>query len=92
MAQATHELVTKKFVRVTGCRPGKFVEFDFAVGSPDLFVELILPEQAFAEFCQENGVVLLCEFSEKADENDMDWHLRDVLARIHVSGREVSSN
>ena len=31
----------RRFVRVTGERPNGFVEFDFAVGEPDLAVEMI---------------------------------------------------
>ncbi len=49
----------KKFVRVTGVRGGKFVEFEFTVNDADLTVELILPFKAFDEFCiQQNAVVL----------------------------------
>ena len=33
-----------------------FVEFDFAIGYPDLFVELVLPRTAFASFCASNRV------------------------------------
>jgi phenol/toluene 2-monooxygenase (NADH) P0/A0 len=40
------------FVRVLGTRSGRFVEFEFGIGSEDLKVELILPLQAFSEFCK----------------------------------------
>lgn len=50
-----------KFVRVTGIRNQRFVEFDFAVGEPELFVELILPLDHFAAFCADNQVVQLDE-------------------------------
>lgn len=39
------------FVRVTG-RRSRFVEFDYAIGSPDLAVELIMPEDMFVVFCE----------------------------------------
>ncbi|HYW91193.1 MAG TPA: phenol hydroxylase subunit [Gammaproteobacteria bacterium] len=46
-----------RYVRVTRHRGDGFVEFDFSIGGdPDLYVELILPGPAFAEFCRVNGV------------------------------------
>ncbi len=40
----------KAFVRVTGTRLGRFVEFEFSVNDADLTVELVLPFAAFDEF------------------------------------------
>ena len=37
------------------------VEFDFSIGDPELYVEMILPEQAFLEFCVTNSVRFLTE-------------------------------
>ncbi len=51
-----HDQLTK-YIRVTGDRHAKFVEFDFAIHDPALFVELILPQQAFQHFCEINHVV-----------------------------------
>ncbi|OUY06216.1 phenol hydroxylase subunit [Acinetobacter populi] len=50
-----------KYIRVTGDRHAKFVEFDFAINDPTLFVELVLPQQAFVDFCQINQVVEMTE-------------------------------
>lgn len=50
-----------KWVRVTCRRPDGFVEFDFAIGDPDLCVDLILPTAAFDEFCTVNRVQHLSE-------------------------------
>ena len=51
----------KRYVRVTNReRPG-FVEFDFAIGDPDVALEMILPMAAFAEFCAAHAVVLLAD-------------------------------
>ncbi|HYG89268.1 MAG TPA: phenol hydroxylase subunit [Azospirillum sp.] len=47
------------FVRVTGIRSGKFVEFEFALGDSDLSVELIMPFTAFEEFCRRQEAVVL---------------------------------
>ena len=58
-APAPADLV--KWVRVTCRRPDGFVEFDFAIGDPDLSVDLILPTAAFDEFCAANRVQHLSE-------------------------------
>lgn len=46
-----------KYIRITGERDAKFIEFDFAVDDPTLFVELVLPKEAFQHFCEINHVV-----------------------------------
>ena len=47
------------YVRVLGVRSGKYVEFQFALGEPDLAVELILPVKAFEDFCKVRHAVML---------------------------------
>ncbi|MEK7885112.1 MULTISPECIES: phenol hydroxylase subunit [Methyloversatilis] len=49
----------RKFVRVTGERDDGFVEFDFALGEPELFAEMMLTRAAFDEFCAAQDVVVL---------------------------------
>jgi phenol hydroxylase P0 protein len=50
---------TRKFVRVTGINTRGFVEFEFSVGLPELSVELMLPREAFEEFCVAHNAVRL---------------------------------
>lgn len=50
---------TRRYVRVCHERADGFVEFEFAIGEPALFVELMLPAAAFHEFCLANSVILL---------------------------------
>lgn len=50
---------TRRYVRVCRERPDGFVEFEFAIGDPELCVELMLPVNAFHEFCLANSVILL---------------------------------
>ena len=70
----------KKFVRVVALRPNGVVEFDFAVGEPEIFVEMILPATAFDEFCALNNVVFLDRRTQlKIGAGDMDWRLRDAV-------------
>lgn len=46
----------RRYVRVTGQRADGLVAFDFAIGWPELSVELMLPAAAFEEFCAKNRV------------------------------------
>lgn len=39
------------YVRVTGTQGERFVEFEFAIGDPDLAVDLIMTFEQFREFC-----------------------------------------
>lgn len=48
-----------KYVRVTGTRRGRFVEFEFSINDSDLTVELILPLRAFEEFCTLQDAIVL---------------------------------
>ncbi len=50
-------LLAAKYVRVTRRRDNGMVEFDFAIGEPELFAELVLPQSAFEEFCRMNAVI-----------------------------------
>jgi phenol hydroxylase P0 protein len=45
-----------RFVRVLEQRPGGLVTFEFAIGWPELAVELMLPAAAFDAFCAANKV------------------------------------
>lgn len=46
-----------KYIRVRSEDGARFVEFDFAIGDPSLFVELVMPPEAFKHFCELNKVV-----------------------------------
>jgi phenol hydroxylase P0 protein len=47
---------TQRFVRLIEERPDGLVAFEFAIGWPELAVELLLPFPAFAAFCTANRV------------------------------------
>ncbi len=51
--------IHKKYVSVTGLQKNKFIEFDYAIADPLLYVELILPIEQFQEFCSKNEVIFL---------------------------------
>ncbi|MCB1917323.1 MAG: phenol hydroxylase subunit [Rhodocyclaceae bacterium] len=68
--------VNRKFVRVLERRPNGLVEFEFAIGEPELYVEMLLPEAAFAEFCETNRVATLPP--RPASDEEMAWTLREA--------------
>ena len=74
----------RRFVRITGERADGFVEFDFAVGEPELFVEMILSRPAFEEFCEMNQVQTMGPAEDAGPEDrmaDFAWNLRDATGK-----------
>ncbi len=79
----------KKFVRVTGVRSGRYVEFEFSVNDADLTVELILPLAAFEEFCALQEVVRLPPAEGVGEEFEkLAWRTRQpgLLRRVRNAG------
>ena len=75
----------RRYVRITGIRDNKFIEFDFSIGRPELFVELILPFEAFEAFCARNHVQhLSAEEAARVDFDRLKW-------RYGRPGRVMSS-
>jgi phenol hydroxylase P0 protein len=86
---------TKKFVRVNKLRPDGFVEFDFAVGEAEIYVEMILPANSFDDFCSLNKVIFLNDSTSlrmPAAPGAAQWRLSDVntafSARVKESGEQ----
>ncbi|MCW8865010.1 MAG: phenol hydroxylase subunit [Colwellia sp.] len=61
-----------KYVRVRSAENSRFVEFDFAISDPSLFVELVLPKKAFEQFCQANDVVFMSQEQQDANDTEME--------------------
>ena len=62
------------FVRVTGTRDARFVEFEFATGDPELAVELVMQFDQFREFCERHQVRhLTTEEGARLDFERMKW-------------------
>lgn len=72
MKDATGALPLTKYIRVTGDINAAFVEFDFAIHDPSLYVELVLPQQAFREFCATNQVVEMSEQQQAVNDAEED--------------------
>jgi len=80
----------KKFVRVRELRPDRFVEFDFAIGDPGLYVEMMLTAEAFDEFCAVNQVIFL-EPGDVAAPDPQQWRLSQTSGRQFGGGRDPSA-
>lgn len=77
----------KKFVRVTKLRENGFVEFEFAVGEEEIYVEMILPAQAFDDFCLHNKVTFLDNSTSlrmASPDAANEWRLSDVNSAFHA--------
>ena len=67
-----------KFVRVTGMRGQQFIEFVYAIGEPELFVEMILPVEHFEAFCRDNQVIQMdSDSSDRIDADKQQWRSGD---------------
>ena len=69
----------KRYVHVRKIIRDEFVEFDFAIGEPSLYVELVLPKAAFESFCEHNRVIMMTDEEAEAVDADMEkWRYGDA--------------
>ena len=68
----------RKFVRIDKRRSDGFVDFEFSIGEPQFFVELMMPNLAFEEFCKTQNVVMLPAGEVEAEESAWSWRLRQA--------------
>lgn len=82
MAESNFD-ITRKFVRVMRTLPNGLIEFEFAIGDPDVAVELVMPKAAFDEFCANNQVEIMTDVLAKpvdadAADADFNWNLHQA--------------
>jgi len=80
MADGTFD-ITRKFVRVMRTLPNGMIEFEFAIGDPDVAAELVMPKSAFDEFCANNQVefvAVAAPGSPEAADADFHWSLHQA--------------
>lgn len=73
----------RHFVRVTCADHRGFVEFQFSIDDPALYLEMTLPPAAFAEFCSHHGALHLS--TDQAD-------AVDIAARRWQLGRDFEDD
>lgn len=83
---------SRKYVRVTEVRQDGFVAFDFAIGEPEIYVEMLLPYQDFVLFCEDNKTIDLTGTGETAPSCDLDWRLRDAIHAAAAASALKSSS
>lgn len=80
-----------RYIRVRSPEGARFVEFDFAIGDPSLFVELVMPPPVFKAFCQNNQVVEMTEAQMQAVDAEMEkWRYGEdtLMANNHSRSAE----
>jgi phenol hydroxylase P0 protein len=69
-----------RYVRIVNQRADGMVEFEFAVGEPELFVEMVMPRAEFEQFCRDQKVRPtrgpLPSAAAGSDAHEWDWSLR----------------
>lgn len=68
-----------KFIRIIEQHANGLVEFEFAVGEPGLFVELMMAQAQFDEFCVMQGTTPTwgpLPVTQNVQEQEWDWSLR----------------
>jgi phenol hydroxylase P0 protein len=77
--------VQRRFIRIVQEHDSGMVEFEFAVGEPQLYVEMVMPRREFGEFCAMQGVQpthgALPEHDAGSDAHEWDWSLRAARER-----------
>ena len=77
--------VRQRFVRIVTEHASGMVEFEFAVGEPQLFVEMVMPHAEFEQFCRDQGVTpshgALPDADVRSAEHEWDWSLRTARER-----------
>lgn len=70
---------SRRFVRICGERGKGFVEFEFAIGEPEVFAEMILERSDFLAFCEANRVEMLPPDEDSGIEvSDWDWRMSNA--------------
>ena len=75
-----------RFVRVTNPDREGFVEFNFSIGGPEIYLEMILAKPDFEAFRKEQGAVLLTPEQEEAvDRVDARWQFGEAQSSCEES-------
>jgi phenol/toluene 2-monooxygenase (NADH) P0/A0 len=67
-------------IRIAEVRTDGFVAFDFYVGDPDIYAEMVLPTAAFHEFCATQGVEPTGPADALTSADGLGLSIRDAIA------------
>lgn len=71
----------QSYVRVTKIDNRGYVEFQFSIGDPNLYLEMALPRMAFDEFCEtQQAQHLTQEQGRLVDQTELKWRYGDFAA------------
>lgn len=71
-------------IRIAEVRADGFVAFDFYVGDPDIYAEMVLPSAAFHEFCATQGVEPTGPDEHVIAADGLGFSLRDAAAHVAI--------
>lgn len=77
-------------IRIAEVRADGFVAFDFYVGDPDIYAEMVLTRDAFDEFCATQGVEPTGPEDRVASADGLGFSLRDAAA--HAANRHPADD
>jgi len=66
---------SRRFYRLRHVRDNGLIEFEFAIGSPELSVELILPREAFEAFRRMPGMEPISDAEAERCERELNTYL-----------------
>ncbi len=68
----------RAFIKVTGVRRDRFVEFSFWLNDEDLSVELVMPYPEFQEFCKARQATLVSpDQAARVPFEQLQWRFRE---------------
>lgn len=86
--------VQQRFIRIVEEHDNGMVELEFAVGEPELFVEMLMPRAQFEEFCAMQGVTpthgRLPEHAAGSEAHEWDWSLHQAREQVFRSEPDSS--
>ncbi len=81
-----------RWVRIVDDRADGMVEFEFAVGEPGLYVEMVMPRAQFEDFCTQQRVVPSHHTGSQAgpdsDDHPWEWNLHAARTRRLRGGND----
>lgn len=85
--------VNQAHVRITNIDDRGFVEFQFSIGDPNLYLEMALPRAAFDEFCiTQQARHLTTEEEKDVDQTELKWRFGDLAQEADSEKHEAAES